>query len=309
MPARPLSRRTTVGSALLLPLVVSACDIDPPVREDASGEVVPEPPEDSALVASVVAAVSAAADVVAAASDVTPALAARLDGLARDHAAHLDLLVGAVPDADVPSPGAASVAGATRPGTHRRTPLRAAPAPHAAPVVRGSRERRPGPRAGEHRRVGLPARRHPGPGAGAMTVLEALQTTLSDEHAAVYTYGVLGARTSQSDSPALSSALDTGYRQHRSRRDQLRLMIDEAGGTPVVAEPAYELRGRLLQPAAIEAAALALEEASTVVLLALVAQSAGTVREWALTEAIWSATWGLELGGEPQTWPGAPELG
>jgi len=98
-----------VGSALLLPLVVSACDIDPPPREDASGEVVPEPPEDSALVASVVAAVSAAADVVAAASDVTPALAARLDGLARDHAAHLDLLVGAVADADVPSPGAVSV--------------------------------------------------------------------------------------------------------------------------------------------------------------------------------------------------------
>lgn len=141
-----------------------------------------------------------------------------------------------------------------------------------------------------------------------MTVLEALQSTLSDEHAAVYTYGVLGARTSQAASPALFAALDTAHRQHRWRRDQLRLMIDEAGGTPVAAEPAYDLDGRLLQPAAIEAAALALEEASTVVLLALVAQSAGTVREWALTEAIWSATWGLELGGDPQTWPGAPEL-
>ena len=98
-----------MGSALLLPLVVSACDIDPPPREDAPGEVDPEPPEDSTLVASVVAAVSAAADVVAAASAVAPALAARLDGLARDHAAHLDLLVGAVPDAEVPAPGAASV--------------------------------------------------------------------------------------------------------------------------------------------------------------------------------------------------------
>ena len=98
-----------MGSALLLPLVVSACDIDPPPREDAAGEPVVEPPEDSALVASVVAAVSAAAEVVAAASDVTPTLAARLDGLARDHAAHLDLLVGAVADADVPSPGAVSV--------------------------------------------------------------------------------------------------------------------------------------------------------------------------------------------------------
>lgn len=109
MPARPLSRRTTVGSALLVPLVASACDIDPPVREDASGEPVIEPPEDSALVASVVAAVRAAADTVAAASDVAPALAARLGGLGLAHAAHLDLLVGAVPDAEVPTPAAVSV--------------------------------------------------------------------------------------------------------------------------------------------------------------------------------------------------------
>lgn len=142
-----------------------------------------------------------------------------------------------------------------------------------------------------------------------MTVLDALEATLADEHAAVYTYGVLGARTSQASSPALYAALDTGYRQHRSRRDRLRLLITEAGGTPVAAEAAYELDGRLLQPAAIGTAALALEQASTVVLLALVARSTGIVREWALTEAVWSATWSLELGGTPQTWPGAPELG
>lgn len=113
MPVRPLSRRTTVGSALLLPLAlplsVVACDIDPPMREDASGEPVVEPPADSALVASVVAALSAAADIVAAASDVAPALATRLGGLVQARAAHLDLLVGAVPDAGLPTPGTASV--------------------------------------------------------------------------------------------------------------------------------------------------------------------------------------------------------
>lgn len=142
-----------------------------------------------------------------------------------------------------------------------------------------------------------------------MSVLDALQTTLADEHAAVYTYGVLGARTSQAASPALFLALDTAYRRHRSRRDQLRLLIDEAGGTPGPAEPAYVLGARLLQLNAIRSAALAVEDASTVTLTALVAQSVGRVREWALTETIWSATWGLELGGDPQTWPGAPELG
>lgn len=109
MPVRLLSRRYTVGAALALPLVVSACDIDPPARGNASGEVVSAPPEDSALVASVVAAVVDAAGTVSAASEVTPDLATRLTGLARAHAAHLELLVGAVPDAEVPTAGPATI--------------------------------------------------------------------------------------------------------------------------------------------------------------------------------------------------------
>lgn len=141
-----------------------------------------------------------------------------------------------------------------------------------------------------------------------MSVLDALQTTLADEHAALYTYGVLGARTSQSATPALFDAVTLAYRRHRSRRDQLRLLVEEAGGEPVAAAAAYELDGQLLRSAQVEAAALALESTSVEVLLALVAQSSGPVRAWGLTEATWSAAWQLELGGAPQTWPGAPEL-
>lgn len=141
-----------------------------------------------------------------------------------------------------------------------------------------------------------------------MSAVDALQSTLADEHAALYTYGVLGARTSQSSSPMLYAALTAAYRQHRARRDQLRVMIVEAGGVPIVAEPAYELEGRLLQPVGIANAALALEQDSSATLVALVAQTAGSVREWALTEAIWSSTWQLEFGGVPETWPGASEL-
>lgn len=142
-----------------------------------------------------------------------------------------------------------------------------------------------------------------------MTVLDALQTTLADEHASLYTYGVLGARTSQSATPALYLTLTSAYRRHRSRRDQLRTLVEEAGGEPVAAAAAYELDGQLVRSAQVQAAALALEVTSVEVLTALVAQSSGTVREWALTEATWSATWQLELGGAPQAWPGAPELG
>jgi hypothetical protein len=141
-----------------------------------------------------------------------------------------------------------------------------------------------------------------------MSVLDALQTTLADEHAALYTYGVLGARTSQSATPALYDALTAGYRRHRARRDQLRLLVEDGGGEPVAAAAAYELDGTLLRDAQVRAAALDLEVASTETLLALVAHSSGTVREWALTEATWSASWQLELGGAAQTWPGAPEL-
>jgi hypothetical protein len=141
-----------------------------------------------------------------------------------------------------------------------------------------------------------------------MSVLDALQATLGDEHAALWTYGVLGARTSQSATPELYDALTAAFRRHRSRRDQLRVLVEEAGGEPVAAAATYELDGSLLRSTQVAAAALAIEVAGAETLLALVAQSSGAVREWALTEATWSATWQLELGGPPQTWPGAPEL-
>ena len=141
-----------------------------------------------------------------------------------------------------------------------------------------------------------------------MSALDALQTTLADEHAALYTYGVLGARTSQASSPTLFETLTSGYRRHRARRDQLQLMVHDAGGEPVAAEVAYDLDGSLLRPPQLERAAADLEAASVEGLLALVAQSTGSVREWALTEATWSAVWQLQLGASAETWPGAPEL-
>jgi hypothetical protein len=142
-----------------------------------------------------------------------------------------------------------------------------------------------------------------------VTTLDALQETLADEHAALYAYGVLGARTSQGTTPELYDVLTTAYRRHRARRDQLRLMVEEAGGDPVAAAAAYDLEGRPVRVAQVAAAALDLEASSAEVLLALVARSSGAVRAWALTEATWSAVWQLELGGSPATWPGAPELG
>ncbi len=101
MPGRPLSRRTTLGSALAAPIVLAACDIDPPPRVDPTSSATPEPPEDVELVAAVVTSLVRAQSVLAAATSAVPALGARLDPVAASHAAHLDVLVGAVPEPDV----------------------------------------------------------------------------------------------------------------------------------------------------------------------------------------------------------------
>nr|WP_253943617.1 ferritin-like domain-containing protein [Nocardioides sp. zg-1308] len=206
---------------------------------------------------------------------------------------------------------------AGRPGAGSGPPVRATAAARGAGGVRRRRQRRPGQGAGQHRRLHGPAQRRPGRrphgchagGGEPVSVVDALQVVLADEHAAVYTYGVLGARTSQAATPALLDALTTAHRRHRSRRDQLRTMVVEAGGEPVAAAAAYELDGAALRPAQVEAAARDLEGGSVEALLALVARSTGTVRGWALTEATWSATWQVGLGATPATWPGAPELG
>lgn len=88
-----------MGSALTAPLVLAACDIDPPPRDDTS-PASPPPPEDSELVASVVVELVRAEGVLAAAA--ASGLTARLAPLAAAHAAHRELLVGAVADAEVP---------------------------------------------------------------------------------------------------------------------------------------------------------------------------------------------------------------
>ena len=65
-----------------------------------------------------------------------------------------------------------------------------------------------------------------------MTVLDALQVTLGDEHAALYTYGVTRGARLPAATPALYDALTPGYRRHRARRDRLRLSSAESAGCP-----------------------------------------------------------------------------
>ena len=110
MPGRPLTRRTAVGSALAAPLVLAACDIDPPRRDGDSSPSTATPPEDSELVAGIVSELVRARSVLDAATLAVPALGPLLAPVGAAHAEHLEVLAEAVPDADVPAPAAPTVA-------------------------------------------------------------------------------------------------------------------------------------------------------------------------------------------------------
>jgi Domain of unknown function (DUF4439) len=137
---------------------------------------------------------------------------------------------------------------------------------------------------------------------------EPLQDALAAEHATVYLYGVLGARSSESATPVLFATLTDCYRHHRGLRDQLRLMLLDAGAEPVAAAPAYDVPPGWTTPDAITEAARGLEESTTESMAALVARTSGDHRRWALGALTWSAVRQLDLGGMPETWPGAPQL-
>ena len=142
-----------------------------------------------------------------------------------------------------------------------------------------------------------------------MSTIDSLQATLAAEHAAIYVYGDAGAHTSQSAQPDLFDTISALYRTHRARRDQLRLLLADRGATPVVAAATYVLPARLAPPLAVRRHALQTEQRCSEVYAALVANTAGADRDWAITALTEAAQARILLGGQPETFPGAPELG
>ncbi|HWJ81317.1 MAG TPA: DUF4439 domain-containing protein [Nocardioides sp.] len=140
--------------------------------------------------------------------------------------------------------------------------------------------------------------------SGPDAALEALQTTLAAEHAAVFVYGALGAQTSQSATPALFADVTDAYTTHQDRRDHLVATIEDAGGDPVAAEPGYELPADLSTTAAITGRALRLERAAAATYAFLVANTTGRNRAWAVDALLDTAVRELTFGGAPETLPG-----
>jgi hypothetical protein len=134
--------------------------------------------------------------------------------------------------------------------------------------------------------------------------LAALQTTLAAEHAALYVLGVLGGQTSQSATPTLFATVTAAYADHRGRRDHLAREVTDLGGSPVVAEVAYDVPADLGTPDAVTRRGLQLERDCAATYAFLVASSTGDLRAWALRALQASAVRQLAFGGAPEEFPG-----
>ncbi|MEU1729098.1 ferritin-like domain-containing protein [Nonomuraea sp. NPDC005692] len=130
-----------------------------------------------------------------------------------------------------------------------------------------------------------------------------LRKALAAEHAAVFAYGLLGARTTGS----LRDLTGAAYEAHRARRDQLRNLITGRGEKPNESEPSYALP--YVPTGAVQAARLAvqLENGITAAYLELAAAGDPALRKYAALAMQESATRAYAFHpAPPAAFPGMP---
>ena len=141
-----------------------------------------------------------------------------------------------------------------------------------------------------------------------MTPLEALQETLAAEHAAVYTYGVVGGRLSAGSYPETSARFRSAYDAHRARRDQLRALVADRGADPVPPSAAYVVTAPDRSLGTLTTVARRTELRCAEVYSQLVASTEGELRRLAITLLTDAGLRSLSFGAPSRTWPGAPDL-
>ncbi|MFG3439713.1 ferritin-like domain-containing protein [Nonomuraea sp. NPDC047897] len=107
--------------------------------------------------------------------------------------------------------------------------------------------------------------------------VERLARALAGEHAAVFAYGLIGARTTG----ALRTRMARAFDAHRAHRDRLRSFITARGGRPAEAEPSYAVP--VVPTTAAEAVRVAVhvEEGVAATYLELVACDDAALRRYA----------------------------
>ncbi|MEV0600687.1 ferritin-like domain-containing protein [Streptomyces sp. NPDC050315] len=133
--------------------------------------------------------------------------------------------------------------------------------------------------------------------------LKALQNALAAEHAALYGYGVVGARV---DDGRRGEAQD-GYDAHRARRDELSRRVTALGGTPKAAAAAYALPFPVPDAAAAVRLAAELEDRVAGAYADLVRASSGARRRAAAGSLREAAVRAVRWRGSGVAFPGLAE--
>lgn len=143
------------------------------------------------------------------------------------------------------------------------------------------------------------------PGASdAAPAVEALQTVLAGEHAAVFVYGDLGARASRASERPLYDALTAAYAVHRRRRDDTMAALVALKAEPVAAEAAYDLPLDPVSPDVLRRRARELEAACARTYAYAVARTSGDARARAVQALLDAAVREVGFGAAPDRLPG-----
>ncbi|GAA4916383.1 ferritin-like domain-containing protein [Streptomonospora salina] len=138
----------------------------------------------------------------------------------------------------------------------------------------------------------------PGTGEGVDTVA-ALQAALRAEHAAVYAYTYVGARSDGGRRDRCYEHLDA----HRAQRDTLRVEIGDRDARPDAGDTAYELPESDGE-SDLDGYARRVERQGAQTYLELAASPEPAVRDLALRCLQEATLRGMEWGGEPGVFPG-----
>jgi hypothetical protein len=123
-----------------------------------------------------------------------------------------------------------------------------------------------------------------------MTGSTGLEPLLEAEHAAIYGYGIAGAALVRAQASLdILGAVRGGFDAHRGTRDQLVDVIAAAGGSPPVAEAAYQLPFDVTDAASSLRLLTVLEDRVSAVAAYAVSQSDGAARAAATYELSASA--------------------
>ncbi|MGC5011611.1 ferritin-like domain-containing protein [Streptosporangium sp. DT93] len=139
-------------------------------------------------------------------------------------------------------------------------------------------------------------------GADVRRAERGLDVALAAEHAAVYAYGVIAARTTG----GLRATTTAAYNAHRARRDRLRAMIVAAGGRPVEPEASYRLPVTPSTAAQAVELAVLVERGVTGAYLELAASSDTSLRTMAALAMQECVTRSYGLRPEIEAFPGMP---